>query len=45
MVEKFAATLSDDVKSDHKKIDNEFKKYCKTAKNKENRFVSFNFPF
>lgn len=39
-VNKFAATLSDDVKKDTKKIETEFKKFCKTTKSKENRFVS-----
>lgn len=40
-VEKFAATLSDDVKKEPKLIEAEFKKYCKNAKNKENRFCYY----
>ncbi|CAH2037927.1 unnamed protein product, partial [Iphiclides podalirius] len=35
-VEKFAATLSDNVKKDPKLIEAEFKKFCKGSKNKEN---------
>lgn len=38
-VDKFSSSLKEDVKKDHKKIEEEFKKYCKTTKNKENRFV------
>lgn len=40
-VDKFANTLSDSIKKDTKKIESEFKKFCKTTKNKENRFVSY----
>ncbi|KAG6454785.1 mesencephalic astrocyte-derived neurotrophic factor homolog [Manduca sexta] len=40
-VEKFAATLSDDVKKDTKSIEAEFKKFCKGTKNKENRFCYY----
>lgn len=40
-VEKFAAGLDDSVKKDTKKIEDEFRLFCKTAKNKEQRFVSF----
>lgn len=40
-VDKFAATLSDDVKKDPKKIELEFKKFCKGSKNKENRFCYY----
>lgn len=40
VLDKFSATLSDDVKKDPKLIESEFKKFCKTTKNKENRFVS-----
>ncbi|KPJ02620.1 Mesencephalic astrocyte-derived neurotrophic factor-like [Papilio xuthus] len=40
-VEKFAATLSDNVKNDPKKIEAEFKKFCKGSKNKENRFCYY----
>lgn len=40
-VDKFAATLSDDVKKDPKLIEAEFKKFCKGTKNKENRFCYY----
>lgn len=40
-VEKFASTLSDNVKKDPKKIEAEFKKFCKGSKNKENRFCYY----
>lgn len=40
-VEKFAATLTDDVKKDPKRIEAEFKKFCKGSKNKENRFCYY----
>lgn len=40
-VEKFANTLEESVKSDHKKIETEFKKYCKNSKGKENRFCYY----
>lgn len=40
-VEKFAATLSDDVKKDPKLIEADFKKFCKGTKNKENRFCYY----
>ncbi|KAJ9579540.1 hypothetical protein L9F63_004799, partial [Diploptera punctata] len=39
VVEKFANSLSSQVKSDPKKIEAEFRKFCKTTKNKENRFA------
>lgn len=39
--EKFAATLSEDVKKDPKLIEAEFKKFCKTSKGKENRFCYY----
>jgi ATP/ADP translocase len=39
-VNKFRNTLSDELKEDYKKIENEFKKFCKGTKSKENRFVS-----
>lgn len=39
-VEKFASSLDEATKKDPKKIEDAFKKYCKTSKNKENRFVS-----
>lgn len=41
VVEKFANTLSPQVKSDPKKIEAEFRKFCKTSKNKENRFCYY----
>ncbi|XP_063380683.1 mesencephalic astrocyte-derived neurotrophic factor homolog [Cydia fagiglandana] len=40
-VEKFAATLSDNVKKDAKLIEAEFKKFCKNSKSKENRFCYY----
>lgn len=40
-IEKFAATLSEDVKKDPKSIETEFKKFCKGSKNKENRFCYY----
>jgi mesencephalic astrocyte-derived neurotrophic factor len=40
VLEKFGNTLDDATKKDSKKIEAEFRKYCKTSKNKENRFVS-----
>ncbi|XP_041977963.1 mesencephalic astrocyte-derived neurotrophic factor homolog [Aricia agestis] len=40
-VEKFAATLTDDVKKDPKLIERDFKKFCKGSKNKENRFCYY----
>ncbi|CAH0398041.1 unnamed protein product [Chilo suppressalis] len=40
-VDKFAATLTEDVKKDPKKIEVEFKKFCKGSKNKENRFCYY----
>ncbi|KAJ8892213.1 hypothetical protein PR048_004793 [Dryococelus australis] len=41
VVEKFSHTLADDVKSDPKKIEKEFKKFCKATKSKENRFCYY----
>jgi mesencephalic astrocyte-derived neurotrophic factor len=41
-VEKFASTLDDATKKDPKKIETEFRKFCKVSKSKENRFVRFN---
>lgn len=40
-LEKFSSTLDEATKKDPKKIETEFRKFCKTTKNKENRFVSF----
>nr|QFR37473.1 mesencephalic astrocyte-derived neurotrophic factor [Phigalia pilosaria] len=40
-IEKFAATLSNDVNKDPKLIEAEFKKFCKGSKNKENRFCYY----
>ncbi|CAF4900730.1 unnamed protein product [Pieris macdunnoughi] len=40
-VDKFAATLSENVKKDPKLIEAEFKKFCKGSKNKENRFCYY----
>lgn len=39
-IEKFASSLDEATKKDPKKIETEFRKYCKTSKTKENRFVS-----
>lgn len=39
-IEKFSNHLDADIMKDPKKIETEFRKYCKTSKNKENRFVS-----
>jgi hypothetical protein len=43
VVEKFASTLTPDIKSSTGKIEAEFRKFCKTSKNKENRFVSIKY--
>jgi len=43
VVEKFANTLSSDVRSNTKKIEDEFRTFCKTTKGKENRFVSIRY--
>lgn len=40
-VRRFAETLSDSTKKDHKKIEGEFKKFCKAQKNKEQRFCYY----
>jgi len=40
-VEEFAATLADEVKSDTKLIEDEFKKYCATAKSKQQRLCYY----
>lgn len=40
-LDKFAATLADNVKKDPKLIEAEFKKFCKNSKNKENRFCYY----
>lgn len=39
-VNKFVESLTNDIKDDPKKIETEFKEFCKTTKSKENRFVS-----
>lgn len=41
VVKKFTATLSDDVKSKPEKIETAFKKYCKSLKDKEERFCYY----
>jgi len=41
VVEKFANTLSPAVRSNTKKIEDEFRKFCKTTKGKENRFCYY----
>ncbi|CAG9815020.1 unnamed protein product [Phaedon cochleariae] len=40
-LDKFAATLSDKDRKDPKKIEAEFKVFCKSTKNKENRFCYY----
>lgn len=40
VINKFSENISDADKKDPKKIEAEFRKFCKTSKNKENRFVS-----
>ncbi|CAG9857761.1 unnamed protein product [Phyllotreta striolata] len=40
-LDKFSATLSEDVKKDPKKIEAKFKEFCKGSKNKENRFCYY----
>jgi hypothetical protein len=41
VLDKFAGALSDSVKKDHKLIESEFKDFCKSTKNKENRFCYY----
>ncbi|XKL66232.1 hypothetical protein PGB90_009652 [Kerria lacca] len=41
ILEKFSSSLSEESKQDHKLIEHEFRKYCKTAKNRENRFCYY----
>ncbi|KAK5638693.1 hypothetical protein RI129_012988 [Pyrocoelia pectoralis] len=40
-IDKFSSKLSDDVKKDPKKIEEEFKIFCKGTKTKENRFCYY----
>ncbi|XP_055640116.1 mesencephalic astrocyte-derived neurotrophic factor homolog [Toxorhynchites rutilus septentrionalis] len=40
-IETFASALSESVKKDTKKIENEFRSFCKTAKPKEQRFCYY----
>lgn len=40
VLEKFSEQLPESVKSNPSKIEDEFRKFCKTSKGKENRFVS-----
>jgi copper chaperone CopZ len=40
-VEKFANTLDDSTKSNPKKIEDEFRKFCKNTKGKEHRFCYY----
>ncbi|CAD6991334.1 mesencephalic astrocyte-derived neurotrophic factor homolog [Ceratitis capitata] len=40
-VKRFADTLDQDTKKDHKKIEDEFKSFCKKQKNKEHRFCYY----
>lgn len=39
-IEKFGNSLDEATKKEPKKIETEFRKFCKTSKNKENRLVS-----
>lgn len=39
-IREFSDTLTDDVKTDPKKIEEAFKEYCLTAKSKQQRLVS-----
>lgn len=41
VVEKFGNSLTSDVKSNPKLIEDEFRKFCKTSKGKENRFCYY----
>lgn len=41
VVEKFSNSLSDATRKDVKKIEDEFKKFCKGTKSKENRFCYY----
>lgn len=40
-IDKFGATLEDSVKSHPKKIEQEFKNFCRNTKSKENRFCYY----
>lgn len=40
-LDKFSESLNDDIKKDPKKIETEFRKFCKTSKGKENRFCYY----
>ncbi|GAB0092625.1 Mesencephalic astrocyte-derived neurotrophic factor homolog [Sergentomyia squamirostris] len=40
-VQRFADTLTDDIKKDTKKIEDKFKEFCKTQKSKEQRFCYY----
>lgn len=40
VVDKFSNSISDATRKDPKKIEDEFRKFCKGSKSKENRFVS-----
>jgi len=41
VINKFSESLDDDVRKDTKKIENEFRKFCKGAKGKENRLCYY----
>ncbi|KAJ1524851.1 hypothetical protein ONE63_009718 [Megalurothrips usitatus] len=41
VVEKFGNSLSADIRKDPKKIEDEFRKFCKGSKSKENRFCYY----
>lgn len=40
-VDKFVEQMDPKAKSDHKKIETEFRKFCKNSKGKENRFCYY----
>jgi hypothetical protein len=41
VMKKFSDELSEDVRKDHKKIENQFRKFCKGSKGKENRLCYY----
>lgn len=40
IVEKFSETISEEIKQDHKLIEEQFKEFCKNVPSREKRFVS-----
>lgn len=45
VVERFSNSLTDDIRKNPKLIEDEFRKFCKSTKTKENRFVSIAFSW